>query len=94
MNHYTVVFNHHDDNTLEFVHINTKSTRFVHLMFFGKLANEWGYGWDDIRFGQPTGLDLSHGTIMIHDRPLHYDILSGHHKSGSDLAMLTGRSCG
>lgn len=86
MNQYTVVFNHPDDNILQFAHINTLAPRYVHLMFFGKLANEWGYGWDDMRFAQGTDLYLMHGTIMIQDRPLRYHILNGHYKTDYELA--------
>ncbi len=90
MNDYTVVFDHPDDHTLEFMHITipTLETRYVHLMFFGKLANEWGYDWEDMRFDEQTNLSLAHGTIMIKDKPLHYDILPGHQEPGAELAML------
>ena len=93
MNQYTVFFNHPDDNMLEIVHINTLATRYVHLMFFGKLANEWGYGWDDIRFAQGTDLYRPHGTIMIHDSPLHYNIISGDNKTDYELATLPRSAC-
>lgn len=94
MNPYTVVFNHPDDNRLACIHIDTLETRYVHLMFFGKLANDWGYGWDDMKFGQPTDLGLSYGRIMIHDRPLHYQILNGHYEPDDEAAMTTGIACG
>lgn len=87
MKNYTVVFNHPDDNRLTLVYINTLETRYVHLMFFGKLANEWGYGWDDLKFGQPTDLDALQGTIMIHGHPLHYHIVSEDRKPEFELAM-------
>ncbi len=89
MNDYTVVFDHPDDCTPEVVHITTLETRYVHLMFLGKLANEWEYGWEDMRFAEQTDLSLSHGAIMIKDKPLRYDILPGHLEPGSEAAMLT-----
>ena len=58
-------------------------------MFFGKLANEWGLGWDDLSFSDKTSFTQAHGTIMIGDKPLHYDILPGHQDPGGDLATLT-----
>ncbi len=82
MNRYTVVFEHPDEHTLEYVHIRTVNTRYVHLMFFGILANEWGYGWDDLRFADEADLSLASGTIMILDKALHYDILPGHQQPG------------
>lgn len=98
---YTVVFNRPDNNTPEFVcidtpefvHINTLETRYVHLMFFGRLANEWGYDWDDMRFAPQTDLSLPHGTIMIKDKPLYYDIVAGNHTPTdmpTELAPLAG----
>ncbi len=82
MNNYTVVFEHPDEHTPEYVYIRAADTRYAHLMFFGKLANEWGYGWDDMRFAEGADLSLAHGTIMILDNALHYTILPGHQKSG------------
>ena len=49
MNDYTVVFDHPHEHTPEYVHISTIDTRHVHLMFFGTLANEWEYGWEEMR---------------------------------------------
>ncbi len=74
MNDYTVVFDHPDQHTPECIHISTLETRYVHLMFFGKLANEWEYGWEDMRFAEQTDLSLSHGAIMIKDKPLRYRV--------------------
>ena len=88
MNDYTVVFDHPDDCTPEVVHITTLETRYVHLMFFGKLANEWEYGWENMRFDQQTNLSRAHGAIMIKDKSLHYKILPGHQEPGAELAML------
>ena len=88
MNDYTVVFDRPDQHTPECIHISTLETRYVHLMFFGKLANEWGYGWEEMRFDEQTDLSLAHGTIMLGDKPLHYDILPGHQEPGAELAML------
>ena len=87
MKNYTVVFNHPEDSRLTLIHINTLATRYVHLMFFGKLANEWGYGWNDLKFAQQTDLEASQGTIMIDDQPLHYHILSDDLKANVELAM-------
>ena len=84
MNDYTIVFDHPNEHTPEYVHINTIDTRHVHLMFFGKLTNEWEYGWEDMRFAEQTDLSLSHGAIMIKDKVLHYEILPGHQEQGSE----------
>lgn len=86
---YTVVFNHPDYETPEalqiatpeFVHINSLETRYVHLMFFGRLANEWGYDWDEMQFAPQTDLSQTHGTIMIKDHALSYDIVADHQRS-------------
>ena len=86
MNQYTVVFRHPTDNAVEFVHINTLATRYVHLMFFGKLAKEWGFGWDNMQFAQSIDLTLNQGTIMIQDRPLLYKILNGYYQTECELA--------
>ena len=48
--------------TPEFVHISTPEIRYAHLMFFGKLANEWGLGWDDLSFSDKTSFTQAHGT--------------------------------
>lgn len=83
MSNYTVVFEHPDEHTSKYVHIRAADTRSAHLMFFGKLANEWGYGWNDMRFAEGADLSLAHGTIMILDSALHYTILPGHQKSAN-----------
>ncbi len=82
LNKYTVVIEHPDERTLEYVHIHTVNTHYVHLMFFGLLANEWGYGWDDLRFTGDADLSVASGTIMIIDQALPYEILPGHQKPG------------
>ncbi len=89
MNDYTVVFDHPDHQTPECLHISTGDARHVHLMFFGKLADEWDYGWEAMRFDDKTDLSLAHGTILIKGKPpLHYQILSGHQEPGAELAKL------
>ena len=65
MNDYTVVFDHPHEHTPEYVHIKTIDTRHAHLMFFGKLANEWDYGWENMRFDKQTNLSRAHGAIMV-----------------------------
>ena len=89
MQDYTVVFKHPGDQTLGSIHICNVNIRHAHMAFLGELANEWGFGWDDICFGEETDLSQSHGTIMIGDKPLHYDILPGHQEPGGELATLT-----
>ncbi len=88
MNDYTVVFDHPNEHTPEYVHITTLETRYVHLMFFGKLANEWGYDWEEMRFDKQTNLSRAHGKIIIKDKSLPYEILPGHQEPGAELAML------
>ena len=93
---YTVVFSCPDNNRSEvvsigvpeFVHINTLETRYVHLMFFGRLAKEWAYGWDDMRFAPQTDLSLTHGSILIKDKTLHYDIIAGRYTPTGTLSEL------
>ena len=85
MNNYSVVFEHPEQHTSESVHIRAADTRSAHLMFFGKLANEWGYGWDDIHFAEGVDLSLIDGTIMIAGNALQYTILRGRRtRSGSN----------
>lgn len=83
MNNYTVVFEHPDKHTPEYVYIRAANTRSAHLMFFGKLANVWGYGWDDMRFAEGIDLSQTDGTIIISDNALHYTILPGRQRPGS-----------
>ena len=85
MNTYTVVFDHPDDATAEYMQIRTVSTHYAHLMFFGTLAKEWGYEWEDMYFAKQTDLFSSHGIIMIKDKPLHYEILAGLHKPSEQM---------
>jgi hypothetical protein len=80
MNVYTVVFDHPDDFTPACMHIRIIATNYVHLMFFGTLAKEWGYEWEDMWFDKQTDLFSSRGIIMIKGKPLYYEILAGHHK--------------
>lgn len=94
MKQFTVFFRHPTDDSLELVHINTLETRYVHLMFFGKLATEWGFGWDNMQFAQATDLGLAQGSILIHDRPLNYNIFNGYYNSVDELATLSCASFG
>ena len=80
MNDYTIVFDHPNEHTPEYVHISTIDTRHVHLLFFGTLANEWEYGWEEMQFAKQTNLSRAHGAVMIKDKSLHYKILPGHQK--------------
>jgi hypothetical protein len=85
MNDYTVVFDHPDHQTPERLHLTMMNIRHVHLMFFGKLANEWDDGWEAMRFDDQADLSLAHGTILIKDKPpLHYTILPGHQEPGAE----------
>lgn len=80
MNTYTIIFDHPDDATPECIQIRTVSTNYAHLMFFGTLAKEWGYDWEEMHFDKQTDLFSSQGTIMIRDKPLHYEIVCGREK--------------
>jgi hypothetical protein len=88
MNDYTVVFEHPDQHTPEYVHIRAADIRSAHLMFFGKLATAWGYGWDHMRFAEYTDVSQAHGTIMIAGNALRYTILSGRQRSENGTTSL------
>ena len=77
MEMYTVIFSHPEEHTLEYEHVHTMCIMHVHLMFLGRLAKDWGYGWETIRFTKDADLSHTSGRIMLGIKRLDYDIVSG-----------------
>ncbi len=92
MEGYTVIFHHPEEHTLEYEYFHTVYIKHVHLMFLGRLAKDWGYGWEAIRFTKDTDVSHTSGGIMLGMRRLDYDILAGHQHPIGD-AVVTESAC-